>query len=211
MEDEEADFIPDIDYLIRVQKYEFAYEELYKYKDKIISKDIYLSWLERHNSLYESFPFPPFVDDSKQMRFYWFYSSIKSLRDYLQSDESTKNAVIEFENIKDGNETQLLTWLVKYEKTGHNLTFFRYNDIDFENPESTPFFIVENLNICTSDFKFIIKFKSLFDERYRLMLEKYISFTEEEKNKNTEQNSEIVKYINSLSYHLEKRGIKFDN
>ncbi len=45
-----------------------------------------------------------------------------------------------------------------------------HNDIDFENPENKLFFMVEDLKISTSDFKYIAKFKFLFDTHYWSML-----------------------------------------
>ena len=40
------------------------------------------------------------------------------------------------------------------------------------------------------------------------MLEKYITFTKEETTHHMNENNEMSNYINSLSYHLDKRGIK---
>ena len=210
MQDEEANFIPDVEYLIEVQKYNAAHEELYKHQNYIIDKNIYLPWIEKHNALYESLPFPPFIEYSKCLMFYWLYSRIDNLKKYLNSDLFAKKAIAEFENIDLNNETQLLNWLVRYEKTGEHLSLFMYDDFDIENPELRPYFIIEHFKISTSDFKYVAKFKSLFDERYRLMLEKYVTFTEEEKNESINQNSEMVKYFNSLSYHIEKRGFRIE-
>lgn len=207
--DEEANFKPSINYLIKSQKCNFACDELYRYKNKIINKDIYLPWLGYHNSLYKTFSLPPIMD-AQYGRFYWLYSRMDDLKDYLQSDESAKKAVTEFQSIKIGNETQLLAWLVKYEKTGHDLTLFMYNDIDFENPENKLFFMLEDLKISTSDFKYIAKFKFLFDTHYWSMLEIYSTFSEEEKNQYINQNSEMAEYISSLSYHLEKRCFRIE-
>ena len=207
--DEEATFKPSVDYLIKSQKCNFAYEELYKYKNVILSKDIYLLWLEKHNALYKTFTLPPIMH-AQYGRFYWLYSHMDDLKEYLQSDESAKKAVNEFEKIKVGNETQLLAWLVKYEKTGHDLTLFMYNDINFEYPEEKSYFVFEALKISTSDFKYIAKFKFLFDKHYWDMLEKYTTFSEEEKHQYINQNSEMANHISSLSYHLEKRGLKIE-
>jgi hypothetical protein len=207
MRDEEADFKPDVEYLMEVQKCNSAYEELYQHLNNIINKEIYLPWLAKHFALYQSFPFPPFIEDSKMFRLYNLYSSIDDLKDYLQCDDSAKKAVTEFESIKNGNETQLLAWLVKYEKTGHDLTLFMYDDMDFAHPKAKPYFMVDDLRISTSDFKHIARFKFLFDEYYWDMLEKHSTFTEDEKQRYINQNSKMANYISSLSYHLEKRGI----
>lgn len=206
MHDEEADFEPGVDYLIKSQKCNSAYEELYQYQDIIINKEIFLPWLEKYHALYKSFDLPP-IFDTQFKKFHWLYYLMNDLKEFLESDEAAKKAVAEFESLERDNETQLLSWLVKFEKTGHDLTLFMFEDMDYENPEAKPYFLVHDFKISTSDFKYLAKFKYLFDEYYWTMLEKYSTFTEEEKNQYISQNSEMADYISSLSYHLKRSGI----
>lgn len=175
-EDEKVDFYPSFDFLIESEKCKLAYEELIQYKNKVIDKEVYLVWLEKHYSLYKSFFLPPLIY-SDLYKFYKLYYKINELNIFLQSSDSAKEAIKEFQTIDKNNEIQLLKWLVKYEKTGNNnLTLFLYEDIDFEYPEKSEYFEVADLKINTSDFKYIAKFKFLFDEYYWNMLDKYTTF-----------------------------------
>lgn len=205
--DEKADFKPSIDFLIKSQKCKLAYEELIHFQNTVIDKEVYLVWLEKFYPLYKSFDLPP-IFYAEFDKFYWLYSRINELKDFLQSSDFAKEAVIDFQNIDKYNEPQLLKWLIKYEQTGNHLTLFLYEDIDFEYPEKSEYFVVDNFKISTSDFKVIAKFKFLFDEHYWEMLEKYSTFSEEETIRYVNENDEMSKYINSLSYHLDKRGIQ---
>jgi hypothetical protein len=205
--DEKADFKPSIDFLIKSQKCKLAYEELIQYQNKVIDKEVYLVWLEKFHHLYKSFDLPPFFY-SEFDKFHTLYYRINELNDFLQSTDFAREAVTDFQNIDKYNEPQLLKWLIKYEKIGENLTLFLFEDIDFENPEKSEYFVVDNFKISTSDFICVAKFKFMFDEHYWNMLEKYSTFSEEETIRYINENDEISKYISSLSYHLDKKGIQ---
>jgi hypothetical protein len=205
--DEKADFKPSFDFLIKSQKCKLAYEELTQYQATIIDKDVYLVWLEKFYQLYKSFnPLQiPYVEFNK---FYWLYYRINELKDFLETSDYAKEAVKEFQTIEKSNEPQLLKWLIKYEKTADNLTLFLYEDLDIEYPEKSEYFEVDVLKIKTSDFIHIAKFKFLFDEHYWIMLEKYTTSSTEETTRYINENGEMTNFNNSLSYHIDKRGIQ---
>jgi hypothetical protein len=203
--DEKADFKPSIDFLIKSQQCKLAYEELTRYQDTIIDKEVYLVWLEKFHYLYKSFDLPPLFY-SEFDKFHTLYYRFNELNDFLQSNDFAKEAVKEFQTIDKSNEPLLLKWLIKYEKTGDNLTLFLYEDIDFEFPEKSECFNVDDFKINTSDFWYIAKFKFLFDEYYWNMLEKYTTFSNEQTTQYINENSEMSNYINSLSYHIDKRN-----
>jgi hypothetical protein len=205
--DEKADFKPSFDFLIKSQKCKLAYEELTQYQATIIDKDVYLVWLEKFYQLYKSFnPLQiPYVEFNK---FYWLYYRINELKDFLETSDYAKEAVKEFQTIEKSNEPQLLKWLIKYEKTADNLTLFLYEDLDIEYPEKSEYFEVDVLKINTSDFIHIAKFKFLFDEHYWIMLEKYTTSSTEETTRYINENGEMTNFNNSLTYHIDKRGIQ---
>jgi hypothetical protein len=207
--DEKADFKPSFDFLIKSQKCKLAYEELTQYQATIIDKDVYLVWLQKFYYLYISFDLPPYFY-SEFDKFHTIYSRINELKEFLQSSDSAKEAVKEFQTIDKSNETQLLKWLIKYEQTGNNLILFLdiYWDFNFENPEKSEYFEVDVLKIKTSDFIHIAKFKFLFDEHYWIMLEKYTTSSTEETTRYINENGEMTNFNNSLSYHIDKRGIQ---
>ncbi len=203
--DEKANFKPSINFSIKNQNCKLAHEELVQYQNTVIGKEVYLEWLEKFYDLYQSFNLPPlfYVEFYK---FYQLYGRINELKVFLQSSDFAKHAITEFQSIDKNNESQLLKWLIKYEKTGNNLIGFSSTDFDFENPEKREYFEIDNFKINTSDFKHIIKFKFLFDEYYWNLLDKYTTFSDEEATRHINENSEMSEYIISLTYHLDKRG-----
>lgn len=209
MNDERADFRPNNDFLIKSQKCKLAYDELIQYQNIVIGKEVYLVWLEKFYHLKESLNLQAF-NYAGFDKFYWLYNRIEELKDYLQSDDFAKEALKEFQSIEKNNELKLLKWLVKYEKTGDALVMLLYlfEEIDFENLEDNAYFKVDGLKIKILDFKCLAKFRFLFDNHYWNMLEKYTTFTKEETIHHMNENNEMSNYINSLSYHLDKRGIE---
>lgn len=208
MEDEKADFNPNIDFLIKSQNYNKAFDELMKFQHNIIDKNIYVHWLKKYYFLYESFGFSDSLFNNLK-KFNSLYYEINELKDFLKSNKSAKKAIKEYNTLDIHNELELLKWLVKYEKIGENLILFLYEDIDFEKPEEKEYFELKNLKIKTSDFKHIAKFKFLFDNQYWDKLKKYTTFTEEDKIRFSNERDERSDYITILSYHLNKRGITF--
>lgn len=203
--DEKANFKPSIQYSIKSQKCKLAHEELVQYQNTVIGKEMYFEWLEKHYDLYKTFGLPPLFYIG-YYKFYNLYSRLDELKGFLESSDFAKQAVNEFQSIDKNNEPQLLKWLVKSEKTGNKLIMFSNQDFDFENPEKREYFEVDDLKIRTSDFKYIIKFKFLFDQYYWSMLEKYTTFSDEERTRHINENDEMSNYIISLTYHLGKRG-----
>ena len=208
MNDERADFKPTIDFLIKSQNCKLAYDELIRYQNIVIGKEVYLVWLEKFYNLKESLNLQAF-NYAGLDKFYWLYKRVEELKDYLQSDDLAKEALKEFQTIEKNNELKLLKWLVKYEKTGDDLVMilFLFEEIDFDNLVDNAYFKVDGLKIKTLDFQYLAKFRCLFDDYYWNMLEKYTTFTKEEITRHMNENDEMSNYINSLSYHLEKSGI----
>jgi len=207
MDDEKVNYKPSVEFLITVQKCKKAYDELMAYSNEIINKKIYFEWLEKYQDLFASRLFFSYnVNDYN--KFNSLYFNMKELKEFLQSDNSAKDAIIEFDDLDKTNEIQFLKWLTKYEETSDKLVLFLYDDIDFEEPEKTTFFKVKELKISTSDFKNIARFKFIFDEPYFNFLDKYNTISKEELARLISQQAVLPDNINSLAYHLEKRGIQ---
>lgn len=205
MQDERADFKPSADFLIRSQKCRMAYDELMIYKDQVIGKELYIPWLEKYHALYKSFRMPPiFYADFN--RFHSLYGGLEELSDYLKTSDYFKGAIHEFQTINSIDELQLLKWLIKHEKMAGELILFLYDNIDFEFPERSEFFEVRDLKIRVADFKFIARFKFLFDEYYWDMYEKY-KLPEEEGSLLPREPDGVEEKRSSLSYFLKIRGI----
>jgi len=170
-QDEKADFNPSEYFLIEIQKYKSAYKELMQHQKEIINKELYGAWFEKYSDLYESRSLPYSYTYSD--KFFWLYSDIEELMEFLETTDEAKQAVEEFQNIDENNELQLLEWLVKYEEAGKALTLFLFEEVDYEYPERTAFFKQRNLKISTKDFEYLFKFYHLFDKYYHDMLEKH--------------------------------------
>lgn len=134
---------------------------------------------------------------------------LKELANYLENDNSAKNALHDFEEIDINNEEHLLKWLVKYEKTADNLVLFLeiHGDINPYKLEESSYFEIEFLKIDVTDFKNIIRFKILVDEYYWEMLDRYKTYDNNEESSN-QRDLEITENSTSLSYHLNKRGFQ---
>jgi len=204
--DERADFKPSIDFLIKSQNCKFAYEELLQYQNTIIDKETYTFWLEKHFELFESFDSPP-ISYADFDKFHTLCSMFNKLNEFLQVSDLAKEGVEEFQTINKSGELHLLKWLTKYEKTGDCLTLFLYDQIDFENSEKRGYFEFNDFKISTLDFKYVAKFKFIFDEYYWDMLEKYTTFNDDDNIRYINEASDMSSYVSSLTYHLYKRGI----
>lgn len=157
----------------KIQKCQLAYEELIQCQNMVIDKRIYCAWLEKHSELKQSLNISLATNNTDIGNFFWLYDGITDLKEFLQSDDFAKQAIQEFQTIEKSNEQQLLKWLVKYEKTGRNLTLFLYEYYEDDFPKDIPYYKISNLMIDKSDFKNIAEFKFLFDECYWNTLEKY--------------------------------------
>ena len=120
-----------------------------QHQEEIINKELYGAWFEKYSDLYESrsLPYNTYSD-----KFFWLYSDIEELMEFLETTDEAKQAVEEFQNIDENNELQLLEWLVKYEEAGKALTLFLFEEVDYEYPERTAFFNQRNLKISTKGF-----------------------------------------------------------
>ncbi|MBL0261019.1 MAG: hypothetical protein IPQ10_08120 [Saprospiraceae bacterium] len=79
--DEKADFKPSINFLIISQKCKLAYEELIHYQNKIIDKEVYLTWLAKHHSLYDSIiRFSSYYSEID--KFYWLYNRMEEMKEF---------------------------------------------------------------------------------------------------------------------------------
>lgn len=205
--DEKADYKPSVDFLIKKQKSEAAYNELNHCGDnKIIDKEIYLHWLAKHSILFKELDFPPEFGSTFDT-FHTLYDGINELSTFLDFDKESKIAYDEFGTVKSDDENALLIWLVKYEKLKDNLMDFGFShffrDEIVINIKS---FKVGNINICSADYLNIINFKLKFDELYWSYLEKYTTFTDDDF-ENINENPVIMDNFSSLTYHLKERGL----
>jgi hypothetical protein len=204
--DELADFHSSIDYSIMSQQCTLACEELFENQNNVIDKVICRTWLQKHINLFESFD-----SDEKYYnafkKFFLLYNKINQLNEILKLNDLAKDGVREFETLNTNDEKDLLKWLIKYEVFNNRESKMTDLLTEIEDAIENEYFEVDSLKINYTDFKYIIKFTFLFDSYYWDSLKKYSTFSENEINVYLKDNTEKAKYIDSLSYHLNKRGI----
>lgn len=205
--DDELSFPPSKEFKKKIQKCKSAYKELIQHQNRVIGKEVYADWIEKFSDLYESFRWPntiyPEID-----KFLELYRRINKLNNSLQSSDAAKEALKEFQNIDQSNETELLKWLTKYEQIRDKVFVSIFEDIDVENLEADAYFIVDLFKISTSDFIDVARFNCLIDKHYWKMLDKYTTFSKLEAIQHVGENDEMANFVTSLSYHLEKRGME---
>lgn len=205
--DETLGFVPTIDYLLKSQNCALAIEELMNFEDQIIGTEIYLPWLQKHKGLFDSIELFESIFYVALNKFPNLYRRLQDLKDYLSFRSLAQKAVEDFGTIDKYDETSQLKWLVEYENLGSKLTLFMYDERSTKHRNNSAYFKIDFLKISSDDFGFIIKFKSIFEEHYWDMLEKYSVFTEEE---GIEYRSAYPEHADDtilLSYSLRKRGI----
>ena|GEM_PF-1938688 len=177
--DEKADFKPSSEFLTDRLVYKSAIKALEKHQDEIIDKGIYQNWLETRSWLFDTLNIFSAGEYRDSDNFYWMYYRMRELNDFLKYAEQAKAAVEEFQIIDENNETLLLRWLSEYEEVGESLSLFLFEDLDYDNPEASDYFMFNDFKISTADFKYIAKFKYLFDEYYWDKLKQYCNNEDE--------------------------------
>ena len=135
-------------------------------------------------------------------------ATANEINEFLKLEEDASIALIEFKKVNLKQEIQILNWLVKYEYLYYELILLHPNIIS-KNAISTgreklsggvnTYFNIEILRNC-------IDLESILDKYYYEMLNKYTTLTAEENEKQTPFDDDFDD-MNSLKYHLEKRGI----
>lgn len=205
--DETQGFVPTIDFLLVSQKCKTACDELLVLNKVPIGSEVYLKWLQKHQSLNDSLDFWYAIKYVELCIFNSLHRELTELRGFLAFSSEAKQAVEEFETINKNDEINLLKWLVDNEGLSSNFILFLYEEIDFEYHKNSEFFQINGLKIRTDDFAHIAKFKFYFDEHYWGMLEKYSVFTDEEAFNFCKKYPGRKDITAQLSYSLRKRGM----
>lgn len=203
--DEEADFKPSIDYLIKAQDCEKAMGEILKDELNCLDKEDYVYWLEKHEELFNSLSYP-YTIYSRVELFWDIYYELKSLSSVLKFMNEAGEAVNAYSLFSKENEDLLLRWLVNYEELGQEL-YIITDTFDDDEEMKTGFVSLTrhyNLKIKVNDYSNGIALGKIFHEHYWKMVEKYQTKTLED-NTAINPNSEEWKEYNSLRYHLKKR------
>ena len=204
--DEQDDFKPDIDFLIKSQKCRNAFEELSTAGDtNTIDPEFYLNWLEKHLELYNSFDYPPIFHRDYE-KFYILYFSVNYLASFMSLDTGARKAIDAYLLLSPDDEIKLLSWLSRFEKLGKQLMSFPFPDAPSAKEIEKGYFMIEGIHINAADYENIIQFIKIFNKYYWDMLEKYKTNIEVKADDLSEVLS-ITESDASLTYYLRKRGV----
>ncbi len=221
--DETADFIPDIDFLLLVQKAKTACEELLTQKQVYLNLEDCEYWQNKYHALNEEIAMEYNVLDYNSFTefddLYGIVNGIVSNASFAKDIESIKNEYYTFNPI---DEPFLLDWLVRYEQRYNEFDLQDYNYLDtifYNNGEA--YLKTDNhpaIYFTASPFENLSWFKKTYVTHYMRMLEKYNTLDIEERNRGRDPFSEYYINPDSLKYHLDmtyKYGIqlklKFEN
>jgi len=205
--DQEANFKPSIEHLLKVQQSDRAYNEIVNEENKILSKEDCLYWLEKHIELHKMLP--PFYSDYKDFyNFQFLYDSLTELTACFNYEQEVLLALDKFSTIDCCNEEDLLIWLTNFEALNDKIfsSYFSYLHIE-EAPVRELINLSKkiNLKISVADYKNIIEFCKKFDYYYYPLVEKYYTYANDEEF-NDDDFASYSQKLSSLSYHLLRRN-----
>ena len=118
--DEKAYFKPSIEYLIKVQQSEKAYNEIVNDENKILYKDDCLHWLEKHLELHKKLS--PYYSEYKNFyNFQLLYDNLSELVGCFAYEQEVLLALDKYSTIDCYNEKEILMWLTNNEELSDKL------------------------------------------------------------------------------------------
>ena len=175
--DEKAQFTPDVDYSIMMQRCEEALIDLKESYNNRLSIEDSLYWSEKYAELKEdTFSYLGYGGCINKFRNTHF--EIERITNYIDKENEAAESFVDFNRIDQNNETELLTWLAKYETFGLEVEGFCYNNA-FEYPENIKngfIPLVENseISVLVNDYKGLLNFVTAFKKHYWYYLDLYV-------------------------------------
>lgn len=162
-EDEKAEFHPPVEYLIESQKCQQAIDEFHRYKQKVITTDVYLGWHEKYRDLYSEI-----VDHedtySEYNAFVALYNYVDILCGFVTIRGEAEKAIEEFRSLQ--SEKELLLWLEEYGALAWSLSCFSALRGEDSFSDTMHPLRIHDVIIDPSELKPLYKFSFLFDTHY---------------------------------------------
>jgi hypothetical protein len=205
-EDEKPNFKPSSHYNYINSTSLKAISELNNFKNKTISKNELLDWLQEYSDFYSSNPIFNFRYKNEH-KFNNYYYRAKVLNEYLILEEDCAKAMRLYDTLLDDNEMNLIKWLAEHEHLKDVMILFYPEYADEKTGELKKVIFNEELKISIDIvyLKNCIRFQDLIDKHYYLMFDKFKVDIGEIKD-GTRLGGDIEKHI-SLTYHLEQRNV----
>ncbi len=192
-QDEMANFVPGVDYLITSQKCKNAYEEIMEFSKTLLTKEIYTVWIAKYHYLYDSLD-NLFDIPAAYKQFVYLYSSLYRFAKLIPLEAQAQEALTKIQNIDTSLESNLIPWVLEYEELRNELMELEY---EFKELKETgeKYFVCRGLHIDSSEYQlfhtFIKDYNILHD---RLWKKYYVMRTDEEQ---TEDG------LQGLAWHIE--------
>jgi hypothetical protein len=205
-EDEKVNFRPSSHYNYINTTSLKAISDLSKYKNKIISKNEMINWLQEYADFYSSNPIFNFRYKNEH-KFNKYYYRAKVLGEYLILEEECAKAMELYDTLLEDNEMNLLKWLTEHEHLKDAMILFypEYMDEKTGELKNVVFNLELNISIDKVYLKNCIRFQDLIDTHYYVLFDKFKVEIEEKENF-THFRDDVEKHI-SLKYHLEQRNV----
>ena len=171
-DDEKALFTITDDYIAKSRECEAAYNEIAQSFDEILSKHIWQKWLNDYLGLYQAISFNE-INYAAFERFYSLYNTLESLDKLLNLNALSIFALEKFRLVQVNSESELVNWLLEYEKFGISDDMMAYYNTDLAYPIFSDFFQIGELKLNCYDFSNVLEFKVVFDQYYCTLLEHY--------------------------------------
>lgn len=204
---DKADFVPDFNYLVLVQKCEAALNELKEQYDNKLAKDDGFNWLLKNKSLY---------NDIQSMILYGgvigklrcTYRNLERLLSFVEKEATALEATLEYQNVYDKIGSKNLEWLAKYEDFGLELECFLY-DTTFDSASDINGILItlrdnNEVSLQRMDFSEICDFLMIFSPQYWDIMNQISSKLEQEKSDSLSNSNEYYQPGISLKEYLIK-------
>ena len=183
-----------------------AISDLNNFKNKSISKNELLDWLQKYFDFYSSMSLFK-LRYKNENKFYHIYNRANRIKKYLLLEEDCEKAIRLYDTLLEGYEMNLLKWLAEHEHLKDELILL-YLEFLEENANRLKKIIINHefkISININYLKNCIRFQEIIDLHYYVKLDKFkIEIKDNEDF--TPFEDDIEKHI-SLKYHLEERNI----
>ena len=205
-EDEKANFKPSSHYNYINSTSLKALSDLSDFKNKTISKNELMDWLQEYSDFYSSNPIFNFRYKNEH-KFNNCYYRAKVLNEYLILEEDCSKSMRLYDTLLEDNEMNLIKWLAEHEHLKDAMILFYPEYADENTGELKKVIFNEELNISIDIvyLKNCIQFQDLIDKYYYVMFDKFKVDIWEIKD-GARLGDDIEKHI-SLKYHLEQRSV----
>ena len=142
-------------------------------------KEIYFL-VQKYRWLIKALPYTP---NGIAGDFHKLYDALHTLKYYLNFKPQAIEALKEYSSKRNWDEPTLIEWLIKYEKLGRSLNVILFNtmfrDTGILGDQFGKLTDEYSLNVGTVDFYPILDLVLTFDEKYYLIIDKYMTNKEE--------------------------------